>query len=84
MEQMPVAVCSNALNSQDQTDVLYMNSPGDKSEVLDVVSPDLKRFPEFVKAKRYECVLEPGDLLFIPGKTNMSTLTSSSCNPTST
>ncbi|KAI3355918.1 hypothetical protein L3Q82_004461 [Scortum barcoo] len=38
----------------------------DKSEVLDIDSPDLRRFPEFVKAKRYECVLEPGDLLFIP------------------
>lgn len=42
---------------------------GDKSEVLDIDAPDLKRFPEFVKAKRYECVLEPGDLLFIPGNT---------------
>ncbi|XP_030285371.1 tRNA wybutosine-synthesizing protein 5-like [Sparus aurata] len=38
----------------------------DKSEVVDIDSPDLKRFPDFVKAKRYECVLEPGDLLFIP------------------
>ncbi|KAM4731460.1 tRNA wybutosine-synthesizing protein 5 isoform 2-T2 [Anableps anableps] len=43
---------------------LYLN--GDKSEVLDIDAPDLKRFPEFVKAKRYDCVLEPGDLLFIP------------------
>ncbi|KAM6978571.1 LOW QUALITY PROTEIN: tRNA wybutosine-synthesizing protein 5 [Tautogolabrus adspersus] len=41
-------------------------SSGDKSEVLDIDSPDLTRFPEFVKAKRYECVLEPGDVLFIP------------------
>lgn len=41
---------------------------GDKSEVLDVDSPDLEQFPQFVKAKRYECVLEPGDLLFIPGR----------------
>ncbi|KAM8856618.1 LOW QUALITY PROTEIN: tRNA wybutosine-synthesizing protein 5 [Spinachia spinachia] len=39
---------------------------GDKSEVLDIECPDLNQFPEFVKAKRYECVLEPGDLLFIP------------------
>ncbi|KAM4731459.1 tRNA wybutosine-synthesizing protein 5 isoform 1-T1 [Anableps anableps] len=45
---------------------LYLN--GDKSEVLDIDAPDLKRFPEFVKAKRYDCVLEPGDLLFIPGR----------------
>lgn len=44
-----------------------VNEPGDKSEVLDIDSPDLERFPEFVKARRFECVLEPGDLLFIPG-----------------
>ncbi|CAK6973909.1 tRNA wybutosine-synthesizing protein 5 [Scomber scombrus] len=47
-------------------DALHLYLSGDKSEVLDIDSPDLKRFPEFVKAKRYECVLEPGDLLFIP------------------
>lgn len=41
--------------------------PGDKSEVLDIDSPDLERFPNFVKARRFECILEPGDLLFIPG-----------------
>lgn len=40
---------------------------GDKSEVLDIDSPDLQLYPEFVKARRYECFLEPGDLLFIPG-----------------
>ncbi|XP_061580310.1 tRNA wybutosine-synthesizing protein 5 [Cololabis saira] len=47
-------------------DALHLYLSGDKSQVLDIDSPDLKRFPEFVKAKRYECVLEPGDLLFIP------------------
>ncbi|XP_076012235.1 tRNA wybutosine-synthesizing protein 5 [Genypterus blacodes] len=47
-------------------DALHLYLSGDKSEVLDIDSPDLKQFPEFVKAKRYECVLEPGDLLFIP------------------
>uniref|UniRef100_A0A4W6FS71 tRNA-yW synthesizing protein 5 n=1 Tax=Lates calcarifer TaxID=8187 RepID=A0A4W6FS71_LATCA len=46
--------------------ILQILPSGDKSEVLDIDAPDLKRFPEFVKAKRYECVLEPGDLLFIP------------------
>lgn len=40
---------------------------GDKSEVLDIDTPDLQLYPDFVKACRYECVLEPGDLLFIPG-----------------
>ncbi|XP_017294113.1 tRNA wybutosine-synthesizing protein 5 [Kryptolebias marmoratus] len=47
-------------------DALHLYLSGDKSEVLDVDAPDLKRFPDFVKASRYECVLEPGDLLFIP------------------
>ncbi|XP_041662218.1 tRNA wybutosine-synthesizing protein 5 isoform X2 [Cheilinus undulatus] len=47
-------------------DALHLYLSGDKSEVLDIDSPDLKRFPEFVKAKRYECMLETGDLLFIP------------------
>lgn len=43
---------------------LYLN--GDKSEVLDIDNPDLKRYPEFIKAERYECYLDPGDILFIP------------------
>ncbi|XP_075886660.1 tRNA wybutosine-synthesizing protein 5 isoform X4 [Nelusetta ayraudi] len=47
-------------------DALHLYLSGDKSEVLDIDSPDLERFPEFVKARRFECVLEPGDLLFIP------------------
>lgn len=40
---------------------------GDKSEVLDIDCPDLEKYPKFLKAQRYECILEPGDLLFIPG-----------------
>ncbi|XP_076854508.1 tRNA wybutosine-synthesizing protein 5 [Brachyhypopomus gauderio] len=47
-------------------DALHLYLRGDKSEVLDIDYPDLEQFPEFVKACRYECVLEPGDLLFIP------------------
>ncbi|XP_028991785.1 tRNA wybutosine-synthesizing protein 5 isoform X3 [Betta splendens] len=47
-------------------DALHLYLAGDKSEVLDIDAPDLKRFPAFVKATRHECVLEPGDLLFIP------------------
>lgn len=47
-------------------DALHLYLSGSKSEVLDIECPDLNQFPEFVKAKRYECVLEPGDLLFIP------------------
>ncbi|XP_028847099.1 tRNA wybutosine-synthesizing protein 5 [Denticeps clupeoides] len=47
-------------------DAPYLYLSGDKSEILDVDSPDLEKYAEFVKARRYECVLEPGDLLFIP------------------
>ncbi|XP_042350592.1 tRNA wybutosine-synthesizing protein 5 isoform X2 [Plectropomus leopardus] len=47
-------------------DALHLYLSGDKSEVLDIDCPDLTRFPEFVKARRFECVLEPGDVLFIP------------------
>lgn len=58
-------VCSQLLS-------LLLPSSGDKSEILDIDAPDLKRFPDFVKARRYECVLEPGDLLFIPGELRRS------------
>ncbi|XP_062862312.1 tRNA wybutosine-synthesizing protein 5 [Trichomycterus rosablanca] len=47
-------------------DALHLYMSGDKSQVLDVDFPDLKQYPDFVKARRYECILEPGDLLFIP------------------
>ncbi|KAM8857560.1 tRNA wybutosine-synthesizing protein 5 [Synchiropus picturatus] len=47
-------------------DALYLYLSGDKSEVVDIDRPDLTVFPDFVKATRHECVLEPGDLLFIP------------------
>ncbi|KAK6165655.1 hypothetical protein SNE40_022541 [Patella caerulea] len=45
-------------------DYLYLN--GDKSEVLDIDNPDIDRYGEFNKAVRYECILQPGDVLFIP------------------
>ncbi|NXS02625.1 TYW5 protein, partial [Oxylabes madagascariensis] len=50
-------------------DAPYLYLSGTKSEVLDVDNPDLDKYPLFVKAKRYECVLEAGDVLFIPGNT---------------
>ena len=43
---------------------LYLN--GDKSEVLDMDSPNLQKFPKFQNAVKYECVLNPGDAIFIP------------------
>ena len=43
---------------------LYMN--GDKSEIINIDNPDFACFPKFKNIQRYECVLEPGDILFIP------------------
>lgn len=33
---------------------------------VEVENPDAERFPEFAKAPYLECVLQPGDVLFIP------------------
>ncbi|XP_028843340.1 lysine-specific demethylase 8 isoform X1 [Denticeps clupeoides] len=35
---------------------------------VDVEDPDAERFPDFLKAPYQECVLQPGDVLFIPVK----------------
>ncbi|NXF50230.1 TYW5 protein, partial [Oceanites oceanicus] len=47
-------------------DAPFLYLSGTKSEVLDVDNPDLEKYPLFVKAKRYQCFLEAGDVLFIP------------------
>ncbi|XP_052234433.1 tRNA wybutosine-synthesizing protein 5-like isoform X1 [Dreissena polymorpha] len=52
------------LFSPSSVNFLYMN--GDKSEVLEIDTVDTFRFPLFSKAERYEVILEPGDILFIP------------------
>ncbi|KAK3103844.1 hypothetical protein FSP39_022383 [Pinctada imbricata] len=52
------------LFSPDDVNYLYLN--GDKSEVLDVDNPDTDKFPDFYKAQKHVCFLEPGDVLFIP------------------
>ena len=33
---------------------------------VDILKPDYNRFPKFSQAKRLECVLKPGDALFMP------------------
>lgn len=40
---------------------------GDKSAVTDIDNPDLTRFPRFAAATKWQCELEPGDVIFIPG-----------------
>ncbi|XP_005099470.1 tRNA wybutosine-synthesizing protein 5 [Aplysia californica] len=52
------------LFAPSDADFLYMN--GDKSEILDIDSPDLERFPLFSGATPYRGYLYPGDMLFIP------------------
>ncbi|KAI0233405.1 tRNA wybutosine-synthesizing protein 5 [Lamellibrachia satsuma] len=47
-------------------DALFLYLIGDKSEVLDIDKPDMEKFPEFSKVTRYECVIGPGDVLYIP------------------
>ncbi|XP_041057548.1 tRNA wybutosine-synthesizing protein 5 isoform X1 [Carcharodon carcharias] len=47
-------------------DASYLYLTGDKSEVLDLDTPDLEKYPQFAKAQCYECQLDPGDVLFIP------------------
>lgn len=52
------------LFSPSDAHLMYLD--GDKSRVIDIDSPDLNTFPDFVKAKRFECTLYPGDILYIP------------------
>jgi hypothetical protein len=53
--------------SPDQSESMYP-TPRRKhvSLVRDVEHPDLDTFPNFAKAKPMTCVLEPGDLVFMP------------------
>jgi hypothetical protein len=45
-------------------------SPGDSSALyegdVDLDQPDIRRFPLFRHATAFECILEPGEMLFIP------------------
>ena len=57
------------LYSRDQTDNLYPHEGllSNTSEV-DVENVDFEKFPKFRKTTAFECVLGPGDLLYIPPK----------------
>jgi tRNA wybutosine-synthesizing protein 5 len=48
------------------SDALNMDLTGDKSQVLDIDNPDCNLYPKFLLAQRYECIMEPGDIIFIP------------------
>ncbi|XP_033100128.1 tRNA wybutosine-synthesizing protein 5-like isoform X2 [Anneissia japonica] len=47
-------------------DALNLYLVGDKSEVIDIDNPDYTKYPLFKNATWHECLLEPGDVLFIP------------------
>jgi len=53
------------------SDVDYLYLKGDKSQVLDIENPDLSQYPLFPQAKRFECLLTTGDVLFIPGNSKL-------------
>ena len=68
------------LYSRQQTPLLYvergqatqsaMNATRAQKNIsaVNVEHPDLKKHPGFAQAKHLECVLGPGDMLFIPAK----------------
>lgn len=47
-------------------DLPYLYLEGDKSQVIDIDSPDLQQYPKFPEATPFTCIMEPGDVLFIP------------------
>lgn len=48
------------------TDAPFLYLTGDKSQIVNIDDPDLTKYPNFANATRYECILEAGDILFIP------------------
>ena len=39
---------------------------GSSSEVMDIAHPDRAQYPLYQEAKHMDCILQPGDLLYIP------------------
>ena len=52
------------LFAPDEVHNLYLE--GDKSAVLEIDNSDKTKFPLFSRAVAHECLLQPGDILFIP------------------
>ncbi|RCN33437.1 hypothetical protein ANCCAN_20737 [Ancylostoma caninum] len=54
--------------SPDESDKVYAFKDGiiTNTSQVDVLNPDLDKYPEFVKAKCWDGVVEGGDVLFIP------------------
>ena len=58
------------LFSQSQTDCLYPHEGAmlENTSQVDLENPDLEKFPKYSKAKFEECILAPGEMLYIPPK----------------
>nr|XP_020465901.1 lysine-specific demethylase 8 isoform X2 [Monopterus albus] len=58
------------LYSPKDTDKLYPHQSQllHNTSQVEVENPDTEKFPEFVKVQYLECVLQPGDVLFIPAQ----------------
>lgn len=58
------------LYSSSDLSKLYPNPLGSKGKTIqsrvNCEQPDVSKYPDFEQAQRYECVLEQGDMLFIP------------------
>jgi len=54
------------LYAPDQTCFLYPSKDQRNASMIREVRPDLERFPLFKKAVSHQCVVEPGEMLFIP------------------
>ncbi|XP_062846412.1 lysine-specific demethylase 8 [Trichomycterus rosablanca] len=56
------------LYSPEETENLYPHQSQllHNTSQVDVENPDVMQFPDFLKASYQECVLQPGDVLFIP------------------
>lgn len=72
MDNLFVQISGNKrfrLFDPQQTSSLYpfpANSEIPHISQINIDNPDLGKFPNFTKAKYYECVLAPGEILFIP------------------
>ena len=56
-----------AMYSPDQTPLLYRSTEHpNRSQICNIASPDLKKFPLFSGARPIRGVLKPGEMIFIP------------------
>ncbi|KAI6659323.1 tRNA wybutosine-synthesizing protein 5-like [Oopsacas minuta] len=53
-----------ALFSPRDSNNLYLQK--EKSPIVDIDNPDWDKFPKFSNAIRWDCILNPGDMLYIP------------------